>query len=209
MRILICFFMLLTIGCGQGSSDKKEPATGDSVKPASDSLSNSNGGSKNVSDSMPRTTPTAAETAINGLLKEKFGETLLVVNDKTANWPKDVFDYFIAPQRKEYPDYPYIANGDFNGDGQQDAAVLVKTEGKSEYQVAIIFGSPLDKHRISFWKEDIDLCAVAAYPKGELEGIEAGKVKMKGDGINVHYYETASFVIYWDGKGFKRVYTSD
>jgi hypothetical protein len=107
----------------------------------------SNSGQKNASDSLPRTAPTPAETEINGLLKEKFGGTLVVVNDKSANWPKDIFDYFIVPRRKDYPDYPYIANGDFNGDGLQDAAALVKNPGKEEYQVAIIFGSPLDKHR--------------------------------------------------------------
>jgi|GEM_PF-1896877 len=209
MKPLICFFLVLAIGCGQHKSGKNDNPAGDSLKPGADTLSKLTDLGKNVSDTLPRSMPTPAETEINGLLKEKFGHTLTVVNDKVGNWPKDVFDYFIVPERKNNPDYPYIAKGDFNGDGQQDAAALVKFAGKNEYQVAIIFGSPLDKHRISFWKEDIDICAVATYPKGELEGIDAGKVTMKGDGINVHYYETASFVIYWDGKVFKRVFTSD
>ncbi len=209
MKLLIGFFSLLVMGCGQGSSGKKDTPGDDSLARSADTVIHLNNGQKNAPDSLPRTAPTTAEREINDLLKEKFGGSLVVVNDKSANWPKDVFDYFIVPQRKDHPDYPYIANGDFNGDGQQDVAALIKKTDKNEYQVAIISGSPLDKNRISFWKEDIDLCAVATYPKGELEGMEAGKVTMKGDGINVHYYETASFVVYWDGKAFKRVYTSD
>ena len=209
MKLLIGTCLLLAMGCSQGNSGKQNDPGSDVNKNNADTVRHSNSGLTNVSDSLPRSLPTPAETEINGLLKEKFGGTLVVVNDKSANWPKDIFDYFIVPQRKDYPDYPYIANGDFNGDGQQDAAALLKNPGKEEYQVAIIFGSPLDKHRIIFWKEDIDRCAVSTYPKGELEGMETAKVTMKGDGINVHYYETASFVIYWDGKEFKRVYTSD
>ncbi|MFN8290697.1 MAG: hypothetical protein U0U70_10595 [Chitinophagaceae bacterium] len=152
---------------------------------------------------------TPAEKEINALLAGKPGSTLTVVNDSSAKWMKDVFDSFIVPRRKEDPDYPYIAKGDFNGDGRQDAAALVKVKDKPEYEVAIIMGSPLDKNRISFWKEDIDVCAISTYPKGELAGIGSGKVKMKGDGINVEYYEKAAFVLYWNGKEFKRVYTAD
>jgi hypothetical protein len=152
---------------------------------------------------------TEAAKVISGLLTQKFGDTFEIVNDSIAKWPRDVFDYFIAPKRKTEPDYPYITKGDFNGDGQQDAAALVKLKDKAAYQLAILFGSPLDKNRIQFWKEDIDICAVSLFPKGDLEGIDKPKVKMKGDGINVEYYESAAFVIYWDGKTFKRAYTAD
>ena len=35
------------------------------------------------------------------------------------------------------------------------------------------------------------------------------KIKLKGDGINVEYFEKAAFVLYWDKGSFKRIQTSD
>ena len=200
MRLTVFAFLLVLFSCAQkktGQETSKTETTSavpnDTAKPAEPVV----------------TAPSAAVTEINSLLAEKFGGTLAVITDADANWRKDEFDYFIAPKRKADPDYPYLAKGDFNGDGQQDAAALVKTKDKPAYQLAIIFGSPLDKHRISFWKDNIDVCAVSAYPKGELQGIDEPNVNMKGDGINVEYYEKASFVVYWDGKSFKKTQTGD
>ena len=146
---------------------------------------------------------------VNQLLHEKSGGTLAVLSDTSAGWKKDVFDYFIAPKRKENPDYPYLTKGDFNGDGQADLAALVKTKDKAEYQLAILLGQPMSQDRISFWKEDIEVCAISTYPKGELAGMDQAPFKLKGDAINVEYFERATFVIYWDGKAFKRTYTGD
>lgn len=146
---------------------------------------------------------------VNQLLQEKFGGTLAVLTDESAGWSKDDFDYFIAARRKENPDYPYLTRGDFNGDNQTDVAALVKTKGKAEYQLAIFSGQPLDQHRISFWKEDIEMCAISTYPKGKLAGMDQTPFDLKGDAISVEYFERATFVIYWDGKAFKRTYTGD
>ncbi len=205
MRSYAWLFLLLLAACGTKKDPGKENATpGDSITTTSDTVTTVN----NLANGNVLV-PSAMANEINGLLKEKFGGSLVVVNDSMAKWPKDEFDYFIASKRKEQPDYPYISKGDFNGDGQQDAAALVKDTGKEKYQVAVIFGAPLDPNRIMFWTEDIDICALSTYPKGPLEGMDTGKVNMKGDGIGIEYYEKSSFVLYWNGSAFKRAWTGD
>lgn len=202
MKLTAYLFLLLLFACGQNKSGEKNNTTDSPASVTTDSTAQ-------LIDQPALPVITEAAKEISGLLTEKFGDSFEIVTDSIARWPQDVFDYFIAPKRKTEPDYPYITKGDFNGDGQQDAAALVRLNNKAEYQLAILFGSPLDKNRIQFWKEDIDICAVSLYPKGDLQGIDKPKVKMKGDGINVEYYESAAFVIYWDGKTFKRAYTAD
>lgn len=63
------------------------------------------------------------------------------------------------------------------------------------------------------WEEDISAeSAISTTPRSEVEGIDGEKtkkVRMKGDGINVEYFEQASFVLYWDKSGFKRLQTGD
>lgn len=204
-KIITC--TALAIACyGCGHHDKKSGETG----MQKDTLLTNDTVLPDSTEKIPLVVATPDEVAINQLLSEKTGGAFVVVNDTIAKWLKEDFDYFIVPKRKENHDYPYIAKGDFNGDGRQDAAALVKEKDKPGYQLAVIFGYPTDtKEDIRFWKEDIDVCAVSTYPKGELIGMDTGKVKMKGDGINIEYYEKAAFVIYWDGKALKRVYTAD
>ena len=128
-----------------------------------------------------------------------------VVTDSIAQWPKDVFDYFIKGKRKDSPHYPYITSGDFNGDGKADTAFLIVNESRKNYQLAI----SLSNGKIIFWKEDIDLTAISTFPKAELTSFEGEKIKMKADGIEVEYFEKASFVLYWNGTAFKRIQTGD
>lgn len=146
---------------------------------------------------------------VNQLLAEQSGGTLAVLTDESAAWKKEDFDYFIAPKRKDNPDYPYLTKGDFNGDGQADMAALVKTKGKAEYQLAILLGQPLSQDRIIYWKNDIEVCAISTYPKGELAGLDQPSFKLKSDAINVEYFERATLVIYWDGKAFRKTHTGD
>lgn len=199
MKYISWVVVVFLLSCGSGKPKEKKADTTDTTahKPGS------------ISPSQPGAGQPPLASEINNLLSEKFGGTLQVMTDADAKWQKDEFDYFIAPKRKSDPEYPYACRGDFNGDGQQDAAALIKPKNNPGYQLAIVFGNPLDKHRISFWTEDIDVCAVSTYPKGELEGIDKPKVQMKGDGINVEFFERATFVIYWDGKGFQRTHTGD
>ncbi len=202
MKLLSIILMVSLLACGHHTSDKQVDKK-DSSAIITDSLPPAG----NITDSIAA--PTQLASTISGLLKNKYSEEWILVNDFMANWPKDEFDYFIAPKRKTEPDYPYIATGDFNGDGQEDAAVLAVKSGTKEYQVFIISDYTSATPSFYSWKEDIDVTALSRYPKGELDGINGEKIKMEGDGIGIEYYEKSSFVLYWTGNKFKRVWTGD
>ena len=54
--------------------------------------------------------------------------------------------------------------------------------------------------------------ALSTIPNSTIEGMDGEKIKkikLKGDGINVEYFEKASFVLYWDKSSFKRIQTGD
>lgn len=135
-----------------------------------------------------------------------------VLNDKEARWISGQFEYFIAPKRKDHPDYPYIASGDFDGDKRPDLAAVVTDSTRVNYQLVII--SDLDSgKKIKYWKEDImEDAAISTAPKGYIEGTlneKVKKVKLESEAIHVEYFEKASFIIYWDGKSFKRIQQGD
>lgn len=205
MRMLMLIVAVSLLSCGQSSPDeKKEAATTDSINKPIDTA---------------RTTPVVKETApshsapdeaaVNEALKAVYGNDWHVLNDQEAKWMKDAFDYFIVPKRKEDPNYPYIAKGDFNGDSKPDTAAVVTDAIKKNFRVAIVLGPD----NIKLWEEDIMIdAAISAVPKSTVQGSEnerPKKIKMKGDGINVEYFEKASFVLYWDRSSFKRIQTGD
>lgn len=200
MRLLIP--VILLVSCG-GKGGKKAP--GNSTDTVKEVLVKED----TIQPPPPPPAPGPEETAVNKMLRDKYPGKWHVLNDAEATWMKDAFDYFIAPKRKDNPVYPYICKGDFNGDGKADLAALVTDSTKRNYQVAIL----LDTAKILFWKEDIlEDAALSTEPKATLTGMEnekEKKVTMKGDGINVEYFEKASFVLYWDKKGFKRLQTGD
>jgi hypothetical protein len=198
MRFLMLMASFTLASCS-GNNPAKEITSNESVpgkKPA-------------VSQPADKEKRSGDEAYINTLLEKKQKEGWHVLNDKEAGWMKGVFDYFIVPKRKELPDYPYITKGDFNADGRSDLAAVVTNAKKNAYQVAII----TDTSAIDFWTEDIlEDAALSMTPRSTIEGAEgerAKKIKLKGDGINVEYFEKASFVIYWTGSGYKKIQTGD
>lgn len=135
-----------------------------------------------------------------------------VLNDKEARWISGQFEYFIAPKRKDNPDYPYIAAGDFDGDNRPDLAAVVTDSTRVNYQLVIISDIDSDQ-KINYWKEDIlEDAAISTAPKGDIEGTvneKVKKVKLSSEAIHVEYFEKASFIIYWNGKSFKRIQQGD
>ncbi|MFZ1533448.1 MAG: hypothetical protein WAT14_04735, partial [Chitinophagaceae bacterium] len=103
----------------------------------------------------------------------------------------------------------YITRGDFNGDNKPDIASVVTDSIKKKFRIAIFLG----QDNIKIWDEDIMIdAALSTIPKSTIEGMDGEKtkkIKLKGDGINVEYFEKASFVIYWSGTDFKRIQTGD
>lgn len=205
MRFIIIIAVVSLLACGQNSPNVKEELQHDSTaKTYTDTVKTSTG----IKD-IPPTYITPDEETVNQLLKATFGNSWYVMNDKEASWMKDAFDYFIVPKRKEIPNYPYIAKGDFNADGKEDMAAVVTDSLKSNYQIAII----LAPDNILFWKEDVlEDAAISTVAKSIIDGIDGEKtkkIKLKGDGINIEYFEKASFVLYWDKVSFKRIQTGD
>src|SRR4051794_13868940 len=114
MRFLILLMTIGLLSCGQNESKETQTVHKDTAIVAAvqkDTL---------VKSVKPRPPfyRTPDEAAVNGSISKKFGDKWHVLNDHEAKWIKDAFDYFIVPKRKEYPDYPYISTGDFNGDGK-------------------------------------------------------------------------------------------
>ena len=203
MRFLIFMSAFVLLSCGQNSSNEnKEKTKTDTVKvPA--------GTAKAIVKDEMSAYISPGEGNVNESMKAKYGNKWHVLNDKEAQCMKDVFDYFIAPKRKENPDYPYITKGDFNGDGKTDTAAVVTDDDKKDFRIAILSGPG----KIELWEEDVLInAALSTVPKGTIEGGDIDhpkKIKMKGDGINVEYFEQASFVIYWNGSSFKRIQAGD
>ncbi|HEV7781731.1 MAG TPA: hypothetical protein VGO58_10730 [Chitinophagaceae bacterium] len=202
MRTLLIAATVLLLSCGENASkQKKEPLLTDTTAKTTDTAA------KQPDQPIVYTAP--YEAVINTSLQEKWGNQWHVLNDQEAHWMKDAFDYFIVPKRKTEPNYPYIAKGDFNGDGKEDMAAVITDSLKKKYRVAIL----LDTSKILLWDEDImEDAAISTVPKSDIDGMDGEKtkkVKMKGDGINVEYFEKASFVLYWDKSGFKRIQTGD
>ncbi len=205
MRFFIFITAISLLSCGQSSTAKKEDsAKQDTAKTAIDTTT-----ATSVVKTEEASYTTPDEATVNGLLNAKFGTQWHVLNDKEAKWMKDAFDYFIVPKRKESPNYPYITKGDFNADGKNDMAAVVTDSIKNSYKIAIILGPD----NIKLWEEDIMIdAALSTTPKSVIEGMEGEKikkVKLKADGINVEYFEKASFVLYWSGTDFKRIQTGD
>lgn len=213
MRLLLFSLIIFATACNQ----KKDKAKTEPIKDSADSavtVERTKAPETTAAEPVAPGNPTTAEeNAVNAALSERYGDEWRVLNDKSASWMKDAFDYFIVPKRKEYPNYPYITMGDFNADGKPDTAAVIRNDTRTEFQIAILTGTK----DLIFWKEDIlDDAAIHTLVKpGQIEGMDGDniekikKVKTKGDGIVVDYFEKASFVLYWDKGRFKRIQTSD
>jgi hypothetical protein len=105
MRLLISVIVFTFFSCGQ-SADKEKKSQEDPLAIKTDTTTVVNSSKDTISE-MKKTTE--LETQVNTILQTKLPNQWRVVNDSISNWPKDVFDYFIAGKRKENPDYPYIA----------------------------------------------------------------------------------------------------
>ena len=201
MRLLACIIAALFFSCGQ-SVDKGNASPTDSLvtKPDSTTMVSS---SKDTISELQK--PTELETQVNRMLQTKFPNQWQVVNDSFSKWPDDVFDYFIAGKRKENPDYPYIAKGDYNVNGKADYAALVVNDKRDKYRIAIL----LDSTKVIVWEDDVQGAAIATNPKEDIGSIDGKIAKLKGDGINVEFFEKSSWVLYWDGSSFKKIWTGD
>jgi hypothetical protein len=205
MKFFIFFTALLLLSCGQNSDKGKDNGLKSNTTNASTDTAKQNIIEKEHSS----THISPLETTLNESLEKVYGKDWHILNDQEAKWMKDAFDYFIVPKRKDNPNYPYITRGDFNGDNKPDIAAVVTDTIIKNFRIAIFLG----QDNIKLWEEDVMFdAALSTVPKSTIEGMDGDKtkkIKLNSDGINVEYFEKASFVIYWDNSSFKRIQTSD
>ncbi len=208
MKKLFFGLCVVLVSCGQQKQSVTEVKLSDTVN-EEDSFDPP--GPVNPDKHAAAVISTSLRDSVNLALSGQFKNQWHVVTDPEAHWMRDQFDYFIASKRDSLPDYPYIATGDFNGDGRQDLAAVVTGEVKNAYRIIIL----PDGGKPYVWEEDVlENAAISKEPKADLRAMDVngnpGKnISMKGDGILVEYFEQASFVIYWNGKKFVKVQQGD
>jgi hypothetical protein len=108
---------------------------------------------------------------------------------------------------------PHYLQGDFNGDGKLDTAILVKEKSSGKFGIAIfhqgsrhiiLLGAGI---KFGIWEDgdNFDWMNVwSVFLKGPVErGFEAGRPpKLKGDAILAEHADSASGLIYWNGQQY-------
>ncbi len=130
-----------------------------------------------------------------------------------ASLPPGIADAFAGKPRYVFEARlnPFYLHGDFDGDGWRDTVILLKEKatGKSGYgfvlkrgRVAVVgAGTPIDGMGDDFSALD----AWHVEPRGKvLQGAsDESPPKIKGDALMVIKTESASGLIYWNGKRFR------
>jgi len=145
---------------------------------------------------------------IDKILAHQYGNRFRVLTDTNNNFEKYEMDQFVKPERKNNEYYPYIVNGDFDGDGFMDYAALVQDRQVRQYllsRLAIVWGND---NSIEINNE---ACSAIDLFKGNItvEGIDEAPIYVKNDAIGVECFEKSSWVLYWDGSSFQKIWTSD
>ena len=83
--------------------------------------------------------------------------------------------------------------------------MVVNTANNDEHRIAIL----LDITKIIIWNDDVRGAAINTNPKEAVGGIDGKVAKMKSEGINVEFFEKSSWVLYWNGSAFKKIWTGD
>jgi hypothetical protein len=153
----------------------------------------------------------ALPAPVNELLKSKF-----------AGWrPEHVADLEGNDQKlwlEAHPkECPGIAVGHFESAGSLSYAVLLVpvSERVSGYQIVVFSKEPnADSYalRVLDHREGKDYFAPVIYkvPPGKYTGFDDSKsVLLKLDGVNVEWIEKSSFIYYWWGGRYRKIWTSD
>jgi RHS repeat-associated protein len=103
---------------------------------------------------------------------------------------------------------PFYLRGDFDGDGSSDYAVLIRKDSQQGVMICrraaakpTVLGAGAEFNQM----KDLDFNAWQVHPKGRRveRGVGEGKAPtLIGDAILIEWEESASALIYWDGKRF-------
>ena len=107
---------------------------------------------------------------------------------------------------------PFYLRGDFDGDGQPDHVVLVKSKKSNEEGLLICFGGRLSLQKLgagnlfklaSGTVVDLKFDSWEIHPKSKaLSAYRERPPVLRGDAIHINWEASASGVIYWTGKEF-------
>lgn len=133
-----------------------------------------------------------------------------------ANIPDLAKEVFAEKKLTEKYDFSFHINpcylrGDFNGDKRNDLAILIKEKKSSKFGIAIFHDGKRDVfivgagNSIGNGGDDFKWMDVwFVYPKGTVQSPEeATPLNLVGEGLSVIKGESASGLIYWDGKKYK------
>jgi hypothetical protein len=101
---------------------------------------------------------------------------------------------------------PFYLEGDFNGDGKRDTAVLVRERKTGKIGIAIVHSGRNDVFIVGAGKttgnggDNFDwMDSWSVYAKKDARGGAGKGPRLKGDGLLVERTESASGLIYWNG----------
>ncbi|MFO0994923.1 MAG: hypothetical protein U1E67_23670 [Hyphomicrobiales bacterium] len=125
------------------------------------------------------------------------------VFESLANFPKTA-NYTLSTRLN-----PYYVQGDFDGDGKTDTAVLVTERASGKQGIAFILDRGIEVvgagTSIGNGGDDLswmDAWYVFGKNKVEQGAFDEAPPTLKGDGLMAIKTESASGLIYWNGSGF-------
>ncbi|HMV00761.1 MAG TPA: hypothetical protein PKD04_06735 [Rhodocyclaceae bacterium] len=107
---------------------------------------------------------------------------------------------------------PFIVQGDFDGDGRPDAAILIRRKDNGKTGIAVFHSGSKTIHILGAGRpvgnggDDFSwMDAWYVYGKGLVErGAQPGSPpRLRGDALMVIKTESASGLIYWSGTGYR------
>ncbi len=137
----------------------------------------------------------------NDLARINFGPNYRVANDNDFDYDDYTLKNLIFPKRAKNPYFPYLVVGDFNWDSKPDLAIYMINDNDLSDHIVVVFHDGEDKPynlgKLILWG-GLDMM-----PKKTVKtDWESYTLKMKGDGIVVFKFESASRLLYWDGRKY-------
>lgn len=145
-------------------------------------------------------------SSCNKLLKEHYNQDFHVARDAEMGWTKYYLDY-LRKQRAKWSYYPYIVNGDFDGDGRKDIAIFALSSRNKFDRRLVIFNS-------RDWSHPYDLGDIAdgiqLFPQTDIHSYpQVSSLNMKHDGVLEFKFESTAVMYFWDGARYVQVVLGD
>ncbi len=140
-----------------------------------------------------------AESKVYDFLKQNYSNWV-IKTDKIGKWPKTTMNQYILPERKNNMFFPYLAKGDFNKNGIDDFAVIVKNTYNMFDRVFVL----MDERKGYWLNQRADAVGIANEPLNTDSDRQTSKTRTpKGDGLSLIKFGKSNTVVYWNGYGFR------